>query len=103
MTLSQVSVLFFFFLIDRRPPRSPPLYSSAASDVYKRQVQRVADEAQGRWQVGKVNVDEQPELARQFGIMSIPTVMVFKNGALHAQAVGVQTQQKLEEMLQNAL
>ena len=53
--------------------------------------------------VGKVNVDEQPELARQFGIMSIPTVMVFKNGALHAQAVGVQTQQKLEEMLQNAL
>ena len=47
-------------------------------------VQRVADEAQGRWQVGKVNVDEQPELARQFGIMSIPTVMVFKNGALHA-------------------
>ena len=66
-------------------------------------VQRVADEAQGRWQVGKVNVDEQPELARQFGIMSIPTVMVFKNGALHAQAVGVQTQQKLEEMLQNAL
>ena len=66
-------------------------------------VQRVADEAQGRWQVGKVNVDEQPELARQFGIMSIPTVMVIKNGALHAQAVGVQTQQKLEEMLQNAL
>ena len=66
-------------------------------------VQRVADEAQGRWQVGKVNVDEQPELARQFGIMSIPTVMVFKNGALHAQDVGVQTQQKLEEMLQNAL
>ena len=53
--------------------------------------------------VGKVNVDEQPELARRFGIMSIPTVMVFKNGALHAQAVGVQTQQKLEEMLHSAL
>lgn len=43
-------------------------------------VQRVAGDAQGRWQVGKVNVDEQPELARRFGIMSIPTVMVFKNG-----------------------
>ena len=53
--------------------------------------------------IAKVNVDEQPELAQQFGIMSIPTVMVFKNGALHAQAVGVQTQQKLEEMLQSAL
>ena len=49
------------------------------------------------------HADEQPELARRFGIMSIPTVMVFKNGALHAQAVGVQTQQKLEEMLQSAL
>ena len=43
------------------------------------------------------------EARRIFGIMSIPTVMVFKNGALHAQAVGVQTQQKLEEMLQSAL
>ena len=51
----------------------------------------------------KINVDDNPELARRFSIMSIPCVMVFKNGALHAQAVGVQTQQKLEEMLQNAL
>ena len=63
----------------------------------------LAEEYSGRAKVCKVNVDEQPELARRFGIMSIPTVMVFKNGALHAQAVGVQTQQKLEEMLQSAL
>ena len=51
-------------------------------------VQRVADEAQGRWQVGKVNVDEQPELARQFGIMSIPTVMVFKKRRLARTGCG---------------
>ena len=38
--------------------------------------------------VGKVNVDEQPELAAQFGVMSIPTLLVFKNGKLVNQAVG---------------
>ena len=34
------------------------------------------------FKVGKVNVDEQPELARQYGIMSIPTLYVFKDGAV---------------------
>ena len=38
--------------------------------------------------VGKVNVDEQPELAGQFGVMSIPTLLIFKNGKLVNQAVG---------------
>ena len=38
--------------------------------------------------VGKVNVDEQPELAAQFGVMSIPTLLVFKNGKLVNQSVG---------------
>ena len=38
--------------------------------------------------VGKVNVDEQPELAKQFGICSIPTLMVFKNGKLDKTTVG---------------
>lgn len=38
--------------------------------------------------VGKVNVDEQPELASQFGVMSIPTLLVFRDGKLVNQAVG---------------
>ena len=38
--------------------------------------------------VGKVNVDEEQELAMQFSVMSIPTLMVFKNGELTAQQVG---------------
>ena len=38
--------------------------------------------------VGKVNVVEQPELAAQFGVMSIPTLLVFQNGKLVNQAVG---------------
>ena len=49
-------------------------------------VQRVADEAQGRWQVGKVNVDEQPELAEQFKVMTIPSLFVFQNGE-HGEAI----------------
>ena len=38
--------------------------------------------------VGKVNVDEQPELAGEFGVMSIPTLLVFRGGKLVNQAVG---------------
>ena len=38
--------------------------------------------------VGKINVDEQPDLAAQFGVMSIPTLLVFKNGKLVNQTVG---------------
>ena len=38
--------------------------------------------------VGKVNVDEQPELAAQFGVMSIPALLVFRNGKLVNQSVG---------------
>ena len=38
--------------------------------------------------VGKVNVDEQPELAGEFGVMSIPTLLVFEQGRLVRQAVG---------------
>ncbi len=39
--------------------------------------------------VGKINVDEQPELAAQFGVMSIPTLIVFKNGEAVKRSVGV--------------
>ena len=49
--------------------------------------------------VGKVNVDEQPELAAAFGIQSIPTLVVLKEGKPAAMAVGVQTEEKLEELL----
>ena len=38
--------------------------------------------------IGKVNVDEQPELASQFGVMSIPTLLVFENGKVVKQSIG---------------
>ena len=50
-------------------------------------VDQVADERPDV-KVGKVNVDEQPDLAGQFGVMSIPTLLVFKNGKLVNQSVG---------------
>ena len=49
--------------------------------------------------VGKINVDEQPELAQRFGVMSIPTLLVFKNGAVAAQTVGVQPKQAILDLL----
>ncbi|MBQ9015156.1 MAG: thioredoxin [Firmicutes bacterium] len=48
----------------------------------------IAEENEGKVKIGKVNVDEQPELAQQFGIMSIPTMMVFKGGEKVNQLVG---------------
>ncbi len=50
-------------------------------------VDQVAEE-RADVKVGKVNVDEQPELAGQFGVMSIPTLLVFKDGKLVNQSVG---------------
>ena len=50
--------------------------------------------------VGKVNVDEEGELAVRFGISSIPTVMVFKNGDVAAQAVGYRPRAEIEALLE---
>ena len=47
----------------------------------------------------KFNVDNEPELASTFGVMSIPTIIVMKNGKLFNKAVGFQSKQKLLSML----
>ena len=49
--------------------------------------------------VAKVNVDEQPELAGQFGVMSIPTLLLFENGKLVRQAVGARPKSGVLELL----
>ena len=49
--------------------------------------------------VGKVNVDEQPELAGQFGVMSIPALIVLKHGKITNQAVGARPKRAILEML----
>lgn len=49
--------------------------------------------------VGKVNVDEQRELAAQYGVMSIPTLIVFKNGRIAQQAVGARDKTGIRALL----
>ena len=49
--------------------------------------------------VGKINVDEQPELASKFGIMGIPTLVVMKNGKIVQQVSGVRPKNAILEML----
>ncbi|MBS6534070.1 MAG: thioredoxin [Oscillospiraceae bacterium] len=53
----------------------------------------------GDIKVAKVNVDEQPELAGQFGVMSIPTLVVMKDGKVVQQAVGVRPKAQILSML----
>ncbi len=49
--------------------------------------------------VGKINVDEQPELAAQFQVMSIPMLAVIKDGKIANQAVGYRSKEQIEAML----
>lgn len=52
-------------------------------------IESLADQYEGKVLVGKVNVDEEPELARRFGVMNIPTVVFLKNGQEIDRKVGV--------------
>ena len=61
-------------------------------------VDEIADE-RGDIRVGKVNVDEQPELAAQFGVMSIPTQVVMKNGKIVNQVTGARPKAQILAML----
>lgn len=63
-------------------------------------VEQVAEEKINTAKVGKINVDEEPELAQAFNIMSIPTLVVIKNGKVVQSAVGVKPKQEILSMLQ---
>ena len=62
-------------------------------------VAQIAAECEGKIKVGKVNVDEEVELAQRFGIMSIPTVLVFKDGKKTEQSIGLVPKEKLLALL----
>lgn len=61
-------------------------------------IEEVAEE-RADIKVGKVNVDEQPELAGAFGVMSIPTLVVMKNGRIANQAMGARPKAAILSML----
>lgn len=66
-------------------------------------VEEIAGELAGKAKVGKINVDESPELASQFDVASIPTLLIFKNGAVVDQMVGALPKPKLLERLKAQL
>ncbi len=57
----------------------------------------------GRARVGKLNVDENPQVAEAFGVRSIPTLLVFKGGEVVEQQVGAVPQPRIAEMLERQL
>ncbi|MBQ9894087.1 MAG: thioredoxin [Ruminococcus sp.] len=62
-------------------------------------IEEIADEYDGKIKVGKVNVDDQPELAAAFKVESIPLVVVVKDGAVTAGAVGYRSKEDILEMI----
>ena len=62
-------------------------------------IAQIAEEQEGKIKVGKIDVDEQPELAIRYGISSIPTLKVFKNGEVVNSSVGVIPKPMIEDLL----
>lgn len=66
-------------------------------------VEEISNEYVGRVKVGKLNVDENPATAAKYSVMSIPTVMIFKNGEVNGQIIGAQAKDKFIEAIDAAL
>ncbi|MGN0158681.1 MAG: thioredoxin [Brotaphodocola sp.] len=65
-------------------------------------VEALAEELADLAVVGKLNVDENDEIAMQYGVMSIPTLIVFKNGQPVKKSIGVQAKEVIEQMIREA-
>ncbi len=66
-------------------------------------IEALAQEMEGQGvKIGKLNVDEHPQIAQQYGIMSIPTLAIFKGGNVVETLVGVHQKEVLKEKLQQA-
>ena len=61
-------------------------------------ISEIAEEQAGKIKVGKINVDAEPALAAKYGIMSIPTLFLFKDGAPAARSIGVVPKANIEAM-----
>src|SRR5881392_2353650 len=63
------------------------------------ELDRIVEESNGDLKLVKVNIDEQPALSQRFGVQSIPTIILFKDGAPAAAAIGAQPKSALERAL----
>ena len=66
-------------------------------------VEELAELYQGKAKVGKLNVDDNEEIAMKYGVMSIPTLLVIKNGNVEAKMIGVHKRETLMDALDKAL
>ena len=62
-------------------------------------LEEISKSLDGKVKIVKLNVDENPGVAQKYGIMSIPTLMVFKNGEMASRQVGAAPKQKLEQWI----
>jgi thioredoxin len=65
-------------------------------------IDELAAESQGRYKIGKLNVDENPVTASRFQIASIPTMLIFKDGQIVDRLIGLQSKQAIAERLRVA-
>lgn len=66
-------------------------------------LEEVSGEYVGKLKVAKINIDENPETARKFGVRSIPTLTVFKNGAVEATKIGGLSKSQLTAFLDSTI
>ncbi len=66
-------------------------------------IEQVAADYDGRAVVGKINIDEEQDLAGRYGVMSIPTLILFKNGEIKQKSVGVVGKDKISAMIDSAI
>ena len=66
-------------------------------------ISKLAEKYDGKIVVGKCDVEENDELAEEFGIRNIPTILFFKGGQIANKVVGAQSEAKLDEVFQSLL
>lgn len=66
-------------------------------------LEEIATELQGKVKVAKINIDENPELATQFGVRSIPTLLLFNNGEIVSNMVGAAPKSRLSDWIKDGV
>jgi len=66
-------------------------------------LEEISKEYEGKVKVVKLNVDESPNTATEFGIRSIPTLIMFKDGKVFEQTIGVQSKENIKQMIDKSL
>ena len=66
-------------------------------------IAELAEEYAGKVKIGKLDVDENSDIAVRYGVMSVPTIILFKNGEIFSKSVGLQDKEVLENAIKEML